>query len=168
MKLNELRKLVKETISETKRNRRSRRDWNSIVESTCANVLLNEDKQSQRAGYNPSEGQTKTAFKKLSDALKKGDVPGVRAILDSPVMTTSAVQDILDKGDGSDDAIKIKDGSKLAKELVPTQGFIDCMQSAAGILSAVAILEQYANPAKPIEPGDALSVSYTHLRAHET
>ena len=159
MKLNELRKLVKETISETKRNRRPRRDWNSIVESTCTDVLLSEDKQSQRAGYNPSEGQTKTAFKKLSDALKKGDVPGVRAILDSPVMTTGAVQDILDKGDGGDDAIKIKDGSKLAKELVPTQGFIDCMQSAAGILSAVAILEQYANPSKPIEPGDALSIS---------
>ena len=166
MKLQELKSLISSVIKEeNQRPAKKRKQRKALLENRRVSKIMRlfEDKISQAADYEATDGQLKKSFDELSKSLNASDLEGVISILNSPVMKTKQAKEIFkngldDGGEAGDDKIEISEEVIAAKKLQPSQGFIDCMQSVAFPLSNWAAVEG-AKKSELVIPGDLLAVS---------
>lgn len=106
--------------------------WENTVRKTVAQVLLERPEEFAPRYADP---ELQEWIKDMIKAYEDSDVPLIRTLLDSKVGTSQKagafLRSGLQDGDDADDQIKIEEVAIAAKDLVPSQGFIDCNQSIA-------------------------------------
>mgnify|MGYP001440469344 CR=1 FL=1 len=157
MNINELRRLVKETIAETKRPKRDK-NFKTIAESIA---LLSE-----RTDKTPAEKVSEPVRElvdKLEQAAKDGAVDKLHKLLDTKEGMSQELHYILNGGlnyDGAndDDVVKITDEERSVMDLSPTQNEIDFMKSTSFGCSLKSSLEGAMGLWGP-KQGGAISVA---------
>lgn len=129
-------------------------------------ILLEEEGQQEESSpKEPSAEEKKKFIKKLQKAVEAG-AEETRALLDSDIGRSDWVLGLLNgglsDGDMSDDVVTFKEDYKPVKDLVPTQGFIDLMQSVAYPLSKPGALEGVVSKGK-VKAGDFISIADKYI-----
>tara|TARA_Y100001938_G_scaffold150900_2_gene244266 strand:+ start:304 stop:1479 length:1176 start_codon:yes stop_codon:yes gene_type:complete len=137
MRINELRKLVQETVQNerkkesSKRRSKNKRNWNALVENAVKSVLLEGDEEPGPAPAEDSESSSGSSGKDLNsivdNALKLGqvDVPKAKGLVQ--------IQDA-----NPEDAIKVGTLDTPCKNLKPTQSSMNvgkAMHFALGMIN---------------------------------
>lgn len=135
--------------------------WESFVKDITDKVLLQEDQSYAKKFADPDLQQW---IKDMVKAYDASDVVQIRALLDSDIGKSQKAGAFLrsgkSDGDKDDDVIEIQETTMKAKDLKPSQGFIDCNQSVAFPLCKVksGIVKCY-NEKSGHTAGDLLSVA---------
>ena len=130
MNINELRRLVKDTIAETKRPKR-KKNFKRIAES----IALMSERTDKSAAEKVSQ-PVRDLVEKLEQAAKDGAVDKLHKLLDTKEGTSQELHYILNGGlnyDGAndDDVVKITDETRSVMDLSPTQNEIDFFKSTS-------------------------------------
>lgn len=130
MNLNELRRLVKETIAETKAPKRSK-NYKKIADTIAL--------MSERTDKSPAERVSEPVRElvdELEQAAKDGNVNKLHTLLDTKEGMSQELHYILNgglnyDGDGTDDVVKITEETRKVMDLSPTQNEIDFFKSTS-------------------------------------
>lgn len=157
MNLHELRKLVKETISETKQPKR-KKNFRSIAES----IALMSERTDKSAAEKVSP-EMREFIGELETAAKAGDVETLHKLLDTKEGMSQELYYILNGGlnyDGSsdDDVVQISEETRKVMDLKPTQNEIDFFKSTTFGLSLKSSIEGAMGLWGP-KQGGAISVA---------
>ena len=122
--------IEEQSMKRTKTNRRKL--WETMVKDTV-NQVLSERAEEYAPKY--SDPELQQWIKDMIAAYKDSNVKQIRNLLDSSIGKSQKAGAFLRSGksDGTpeDDVIEIKVTKVKAKDLQPSQGFIDCNQSVA-------------------------------------
>ena len=157
MNLHELRKLVKETINETKTPKR-KKSFRNIAESIA---LMSE--RSDKSASEKVSPKIRKFVGELEKAAKAGDVSKLHELLDTKEGMSQELYYILNGGlghDGNtdDDVVKITEETRPVLDLSPTQNEIDFFKSTTFGLSLKSSLEGAMGLWGP-KQGGAISVA---------
>jgi len=157
MNLNELRRLVKDTIAETKKPKRSK-NYKTIAES----IAMMSERTDMSASDKVSE-PVRELVDKLEKAAKDGDVSTLHSLLDTKEGMSQELHYILNGGlnyDGAsdDDVVKITEETRSVMDLSPTQNEIDFMKSTTFGLALKSSLDGAMGLWGP-KQGGAISVA---------
>lgn len=130
MNINELRRLVKDTIAETKRPKR-KKNYKRIAES----IALLSERTDKSAAEKVSQ-PVRDLVDELEKAAKDGNVNKLHTLLDTKEGMSQELHYILNGGlnyDGTndDDVVKITDETRSVMDLSPTQNEIDFFKSTS-------------------------------------
>lgn len=157
MNLHELRKLVKETINETKTPKR-KKSFRRIAES----IAMMSERTDKTDGQKVSP-KIREFVGELEKAAKAGDVAKLHELLDTKEGMSQELYYVLNgglghDGDNSDDIVKITEETRPVLELSPTQNEIDFFKSTTFGLSLDTSIEGAMGVWGP-DQGGAISVA---------
>jgi len=140
MNLHELRKLVKETIRETKQPK-IKKNVRQIAESIA---MMSE--RTDKSAAEKVSSEMREFIEELETAAKNGDVQTLHTLLDTKEGMSQELYYILNGGlnyDGAsdDDVVQITEETRKVMDLTPTQNEIDFFKSTTFGLSLKSSLE---------------------------